>query len=79
MEFRFQLEENAPLPIYAQLETQLRRMIEEKELRNGVLDLPREMRTIFRAAPEANWNIELQLGPSVVYARKLQAQVQSEA
>lgn len=32
-------------------------------LGDGVLDLPREMRTIFRAAPEANWNIELQLGP----------------
>jgi len=61
-------------------------------LGDGVLDLPREMRTIYRAAPEANWNIELQLGPcatpeetyrnedesvarSVVYARKLQAEI----
>lgn len=61
-------------------------------LGEGVLDLPREMRTIYRAAPEANWNIELQLGRcatpeetyrnedesvarSVVYARRLQAEI----
>ena len=31
-------------------------------LGDGILDLPQQMRTIYRAAPEANWIIELQLG-----------------
>jgi len=50
-------------------------------LGEGVLDLPLEMRTIYRAAPEANWNIELQLGrcatPDETYRNESEAVARS--